>query len=260
MRLLAAQAIAREAGALARRRFVDKSFKVGFKGPQDYLTEVDGETEELIASRLIRRLSAGRVHRRGDEGARRRDGRRGVGRRSDRRHGQFRPRRRRISASRSPASPAAGSKSASSTIRCATNCSRRAAAAARGSTARRCSASRARIARQLAVEVGWNMRAGAANISTSCGRVVAAGRLAVSHRLRRARHRLCRGRTARRLCRASHQRVGLSRRDSAGQRGRRLRQRFSERRRPRKGNPLIACAPGSRTRSSRPAAMEGIAL
>jgi myo-inositol-1(or 4)-monophosphatase len=53
MRLLAAEAIAREAGALARRRFVDKSFKIGFKGRQDYLTEVDGETEELIASRLL---------------------------------------------------------------------------------------------------------------------------------------------------------------------------------------------------------------
>jgi myo-inositol-1(or 4)-monophosphatase len=52
MRLLAAQAIAREAGAIARRRFIDSSFKVGFKGPQDYLTEVDGETEELIAARL----------------------------------------------------------------------------------------------------------------------------------------------------------------------------------------------------------------
>jgi myo-inositol-1(or 4)-monophosphatase len=52
MRLLAAEAVAREAGALARRRFLDASFKVRFKGPQDYLTEVDGETEELISSRL----------------------------------------------------------------------------------------------------------------------------------------------------------------------------------------------------------------
>jgi myo-inositol-1(or 4)-monophosphatase len=52
LRLLAAQAVAREAGALARRRFLDSSFKVGFKGPQDYLTEVDGETEELISARL----------------------------------------------------------------------------------------------------------------------------------------------------------------------------------------------------------------
>ena len=58
MRLLAAEAVAREAGALARRRFLDSSFKVGFKGPQDYLTEVDGETEELISARLARSLSA----------------------------------------------------------------------------------------------------------------------------------------------------------------------------------------------------------
>ncbi len=53
MRLFAAQAMARKAGAVAWRRFVDKSFKVGFKGRHDYLTEVDGETEELIASRLL---------------------------------------------------------------------------------------------------------------------------------------------------------------------------------------------------------------
>jgi len=52
MRLLAAEAVAREAGAIARRRFVDSSFKVGFKGPQDYLTEVDSETEEFISARL----------------------------------------------------------------------------------------------------------------------------------------------------------------------------------------------------------------
>jgi len=52
MRLLAAEAVAREAGALTRKRFLDSSFKVGFKGPQDYLTEVDGETEELISVSL----------------------------------------------------------------------------------------------------------------------------------------------------------------------------------------------------------------
>src|SRR5271165_1456359 len=52
MRLLAAEAVAREAGAMARRRFLDSSFQVGFKAPQDYLTEVDGETEDLIAGRL----------------------------------------------------------------------------------------------------------------------------------------------------------------------------------------------------------------
>jgi len=52
MRLLAAEAIAREAGTLARRRFLDSSFHVRFKGPQDYLTDVDSEAEELISSRL----------------------------------------------------------------------------------------------------------------------------------------------------------------------------------------------------------------
>src|ERR1700691_4706951 len=54
MRLLAAQAVAREAGAMARRRFLDRSFAVKFKGPQDYLTEVDGETEAFIAERLTK--------------------------------------------------------------------------------------------------------------------------------------------------------------------------------------------------------------
>jgi myo-inositol-1(or 4)-monophosphatase len=50
-----ARALAREAGELARRRFVDRSsFTVGFKGPHDYLTEVDGEVERLIATRLGR--------------------------------------------------------------------------------------------------------------------------------------------------------------------------------------------------------------
>jgi myo-inositol-1(or 4)-monophosphatase len=48
-----AQALAREAGLIARRRFLDRSsFTVGFKGPQDFLTEVDGEVERLIATRL----------------------------------------------------------------------------------------------------------------------------------------------------------------------------------------------------------------
>jgi len=48
-----AQAVAREAGKLIRRRFEDKSsFKLSFKGHQDYLTEVDGEVERLVVSRL----------------------------------------------------------------------------------------------------------------------------------------------------------------------------------------------------------------
>jgi len=52
-RLLVAKALAREAGQIAKRRFLDRSsFTVGFKGPQDYLTEVDGEVERFIATRL----------------------------------------------------------------------------------------------------------------------------------------------------------------------------------------------------------------
>jgi myo-inositol-1(or 4)-monophosphatase len=52
-RFLAACAIAREAGALARRRFLDRgSFTVGFKGPQDFITEVDGAVERLIQARV----------------------------------------------------------------------------------------------------------------------------------------------------------------------------------------------------------------
>ena len=53
LRLHAAAAIAREAGAIAARRFADRSsFTVGLKGPQDFLTEVDGEVERLVATRL----------------------------------------------------------------------------------------------------------------------------------------------------------------------------------------------------------------
>jgi len=55
IRFEAAKALAREVGDVARRRFLDRSsFTIGFKGPQDYLTEVDGEVERLIFSRLHR--------------------------------------------------------------------------------------------------------------------------------------------------------------------------------------------------------------
>jgi len=53
LRLHAAQAIAREAGEIAKRRFYDRgSFTVGLKGPQDFLTEVDGEVEKLVAGHI----------------------------------------------------------------------------------------------------------------------------------------------------------------------------------------------------------------
>jgi myo-inositol-1(or 4)-monophosphatase len=52
-RHLCAQAVAREAGKLMRRRFEDRSsFSLSFKGHQDYLTEVDGEVERLVVTRL----------------------------------------------------------------------------------------------------------------------------------------------------------------------------------------------------------------
>jgi myo-inositol-1(or 4)-monophosphatase len=52
-RFFVASAIAREAGQIAKRRFLDRSsFTVGFKGPQDYLTEVDLEVERFVATHL----------------------------------------------------------------------------------------------------------------------------------------------------------------------------------------------------------------
>jgi len=47
------EAIAREAGALARERFLKRdNLAVSFKGPQDYITAVDGEVERIIRGRL----------------------------------------------------------------------------------------------------------------------------------------------------------------------------------------------------------------
>lgn len=55
-RFLVAAAIAREAGAIARFRFVARKAAepaaLEFKGPQDYLTETDTEVEALIRARL----------------------------------------------------------------------------------------------------------------------------------------------------------------------------------------------------------------
>ena len=52
VRLHAAAALAHEAGALALRRFRERGFKIGLKGPQDFLTEVDQEVERLVFARL----------------------------------------------------------------------------------------------------------------------------------------------------------------------------------------------------------------
>jgi len=53
-RLLIACAVAREAGALQKRRFLDRENMIyKFKGPQDYLTATDGEVEKLVRGRLL---------------------------------------------------------------------------------------------------------------------------------------------------------------------------------------------------------------
>ncbi|WP_263351421.1 inositol monophosphatase family protein [Acidicapsa acidisoli] len=53
-RLLIACAVAREAGALQKRRFLDRDNMIyKFKGPQDYLTATDGEVEKLVRERLL---------------------------------------------------------------------------------------------------------------------------------------------------------------------------------------------------------------
>jgi myo-inositol-1(or 4)-monophosphatase len=53
-RLLVAQAIAREAGALGRRRFRERptALALAFKGPQDYVLASDAEVESLARLRL----------------------------------------------------------------------------------------------------------------------------------------------------------------------------------------------------------------
>lgn len=53
-RLLIACAVAREAGTLQKRRFLDRDAMIyKFKGPQDYLTATDGKVEKLVRSQLL---------------------------------------------------------------------------------------------------------------------------------------------------------------------------------------------------------------
>ncbi|SEH40741.1 inositol monophosphatase family protein [Tardiphaga sp. OK245] len=52
-RFLAAQAIAKQSGDLMKRRFYQRDpFEISSKGPQDYVTSVDHEVEELVISGL----------------------------------------------------------------------------------------------------------------------------------------------------------------------------------------------------------------
>jgi myo-inositol-1(or 4)-monophosphatase len=59
-RFLAACAIAREAGALARKRFRarPRELSITFKGDQDYLSAIDAEVEQLIRGRLATQFPA----------------------------------------------------------------------------------------------------------------------------------------------------------------------------------------------------------
>lgn len=56
-RFLVACAVAREAGSLQKRRFLDREAQLQtpykFKGPQDYITATDGEVEKLVRGRLL---------------------------------------------------------------------------------------------------------------------------------------------------------------------------------------------------------------
>ena len=243
---------------MARRRFLDRSFTVGFKGPQDYLTEVDGETEAFIAERLLGYFQpTASSAKRAKPVPPARAARHGSSIRSTARRTSLAACR--ISASRSPASPPTRSRSASSTIRCATNCSPPGAAAARGSTARRCARrARTRSPAPRSRSAGTCARA-PTNMSTSC---------AGSHRTGASPFRTGSGALALAY-------VAAGRRDGyvehhinawdclaghpAGERGGRIRERLSWRRRPRpRGNPLIACAPGVKDALIAAAAFEGV--
>ena len=167
-RLLAAEAVAREAGAAARRRFLDRSFTVGFKSRQDYLTEVDGETEAFIAERLLQVFpNDGFI---GEESKARPAGEGGATWVVDPIDGTANFARGVPHFCVSIACVAAAKIEVGVvTTRCATNCSQAGAAAARGSTARRCACrARARSPVPRSRSVGTCARA-PMNTSISCG-------------------------------------------------------------------------------------------
>ena len=111
------------------------------------------------------------------------------------------------------------------------------------------------------VEVGWNVRAGVGEIPRSPAPRRALGRGAVPHRLGRARRRLCRRRTARRLRRSITSTPGIASPRSCWFAKRAATSAtFSSGEGLTKGNPLIACAPGVKDALISAAAIEGIVL
>ena len=214
---------------MARRRFLDQSFTVGFKGPQDFLTEVDGETEAFIAERLLQVFPTDGFI--GEESKARPAGEGGAAWVVDPIDGTANFARGVPHFCVSIACVAADKVEVGviyDPMRDELFSGRRGGGARlNGALMRASAASRTRQLRNR----GW--------LEHACGprpirRPLASGRLhrrlAVADRLRRARPRLCRGRPARRLRRAPYQCVGLSRRDPAGHRGWRLRERFFARR------------------------------
>ena len=195
-RLLAAEAIAREAGALARARFADRSFSVGFKGPQDYLTEVDRETEELIASRLAAAFPSDGFL--GEETNGREAGEGAAvwvvdpidGTANFARGNPYFCRLDRLRRGGPDRDGRGLRPDAGGTVL--------GPARARGAAQRRDDQGRADRPRSRArlIEIGWNMRSGREDYAELIRRIVADGRGAFPLRLGRARARLCRGRAA----------------------------------------------------------------
>ena len=195
MRLLAAEAVAREAGAMARRRFLDRSFTVGFKGPQDFLTEVDGETEAFIAERLLKVFPGDGFI--GEESKARPAGEGGAAWVVDPIDGTANFARGVPHFCVSIACVAAGRVEVGviyDPMRDELFAARRGGGARLNGAPMRASG-RTSLAGS-AVEVGWNLRAGADQYVELLRRVASTGASPVSDRLGRARARLCRGRAA----------------------------------------------------------------
>ena len=225
IRLFVAEALAREAGALARKRFSESSFKVGLKGPQDYLTEVDGETEELIAKGLSAAFpDDGFI---GEESAAR-----GV--QDDRPTWVVDPIDGTVNFAKgvpffciSIACVAAGEMEIGviyDPMQDELFSARRGGGARLNGAPIRTSATTALA--NATIEVGWNARGGAPKYLDLIRHVALWGAARVPHRLRRAGAGLCGGRTAGRLRRAPHARLGRARGPPLDPRGGRLRQRL----------------------------------
>ena len=251
MRLLAAQAVAREAGAMAKRRFLDQSFTVGFKGPQDFLTEVDGETEAFIAEHLLRVFPTDGFI--GEESKGRPAGESGAAWVVDPIDGTANFARGVPHFCVSIACIAADKVEVGviyDPVRDELFAGRRGGGARLNGAPMRVSAANVRSP-SSAIEVGWNMRASADQYVEPPATGRADGRCAISHRLRRARARLCRRRRldgyVEHHMNAWDCLAGILLVSEAGG----YVNDYLRAGRPRPGAPLIACAAGGQGRPCR---------